>query len=253
MKSNYVTSKEEALILVKKRIKQFDVEPLAILLHGSRASNNAYQASDWDFYIIANFKDKPVRPEFIYKNSFIDIGFLKYDKGVALDDFITNTKLVPAQKFEVLWAKNEQSGKFAEKVINRLKDDYENSERETWSDIREHWLETYFIRNIYRISECDDLLRRQVYISLFIDQICRNQYYHFTNQWNHSISEGYKMIKQNNPKLYKLLIKLPKLSSKKAIKKNLEEIYKYFAGLNTNNPATMGKSIHASVGSRLLE
>lgn len=253
MNSEYVTTKEEALSLVRKRIKQFDVEPLAILLHGSRASGNSYTGSDWDFYVLAVFDDRPVRPEFIYKNSFIDCGFMRYQEGMDVQEFISSSKLVPAQKFEVLWSKDSKSLGFANDVIGVLKEQYANSSRETWSDIREHWLETYFLRNIYRISECKDDLRRQIYVSLFLEQICRNQYFHFTNQWGHSISEGYKMIKKNDPSLYKLLIKLPKLSSGRAIKLNLTKIYKYFTKLDKENPSTMGTSIYAKQGSRLQE
>lgn len=251
MNSEYITTKEEALSLVQKRIKQFNVEPLAILHHGSRVSGNAYPASDWDFFVVAKFKDKPKFAEFMSKNSFIDCIFLKYEDNISVEDFIEKTKLLPAQKFEILWTKDKKSLSFANSIINKLKIEYIESTRETWDDIRKQWLDTYFLRNIYRISECDDELRRQVYISLFLDQVSRNQYFHFTNRWNHSISEGYKIIKQNDPKLYRLLIKLPKLNSKRSIKKNLTDIYEYFVKLNQGNPSAMGPSIYASQGSRL--
>jgi predicted nucleotidyltransferase len=252
MKSyKFVQDKKEALSLVQKRCTQLNIEPLIILMHGSRVSGNAYPASDWDFYVLADYNEKPVLPEFMSGKSFIDLGFLKYEEKVSPKEFLESTKLVPAQKFEVLYAKNEELEKFIRKVIDLLNKKYVKSKRETWSGIRDCWLETYFYRYIYRISECNDPLRRQAYISSFIDQICRNQYFHFTNQWNHSVSEGYKIIKNDDPVLYRLLIKLPTLKTKKSIRKNLENIYQYFIRLNKENPATMDSAQHSRQGSSM--
>ena len=251
MSKDYVNTRSEALSLVKRRLKQFEVEPIAILHHGSRVSKNSYPASDWDFYIVAKFNDKPVRPEFIFKKSFIDVGFLKYEDVVKTGDFIKTSNLLPSQKFEVLWTKDEKSSKFVNKVIDSLEREYNESKRETWTDIRTHRLETYFYRNIYRISECNDKLRRNIYIALYLDKVARNQYFHFTNQFNHSISEGYKIIKKQDPKLYDLLVKLPKLRSKRAIKSNLTKIYQYFIMLDKKHPSTMGVSQYGDQGSRL--
>jgi predicted nucleotidyltransferase len=253
MKEGLLEDKKHALTLVQKRCKQFDAEPLAILFHGSRVSGNSYPGSDWDFYVIAEFEDKPVRPESIYKKSFIDLGFLKYENGMSPKEFIKTSKLVPAQKFEILWARDKEYEDFAKSIVAELRDEYVNSKRETWSDIREHWLETYFYRNIFRISGCKDKLRRQVYIANFLDSIARNQYFHFTNRHNHSISEGYKIIKQNDPSLYRLLVKLPKLKTKRSLKNNLTKIYEYFIQLDKNNPSTMGSSIYSGPGSRLQD
>lgn len=245
MKTDFLEDKKHALSLVQKRCEQFDAEPLAILFHGSRVSGNSYPGSDWDFYIIAKFQEKPVRPEFMYKESFIDLGFLEYEKGVSPKDFLRKSKLVPAQNFEILWTKDKKSRDFAQSIVTELENEYTHSKRETWSDIREHWLETYFYRNIYRISGCKDELRRQVYIANFLNSIAKNQYFHFTNSHSHSISEGYRIIKDNDPQLYKLLIKMPKLKSRMSIERNLTKIYEYFVKLNSDNPSTMGRSVYA--------
>jgi predicted nucleotidyltransferase len=220
-----------------ERCREVAVGPLAVLLHGSRANGNSYEGSDWDLYVLSDIAQEATGPlSHLLDGNFLDISRIPYLPEENPTDY-TEEHFSAAMKFKVLWAKDETYKDFSDKVIKASKDRY-LSERPTKDARKEFLLEVIFDRFTVRVGSCPDPLRRAVYISNFLDRVSRQDYWYFTNQWNHSISEGSEMLKKHEPELYSLLVKLPQVKESSEAQEIMSRIRAIFTELADKFPGT---------------
>ncbi len=216
------------------RCAEVAVDPLAVLLHGSRVNGNSYEGSDWDIYVLSNPEQEAKGAlSRVLDGNFLDISRIPYLPDQELSEYAED-RFSAAMSFKLLWASDDLYKGFAERAVAASAKRYA-SRRETNEERKQFLLEIIFDRFTARIATCPDQLRRAVYIANFLDRVSRHDYYYFINQWSHSISEGAAIIKEDDPELYALLTELPAAQGER-IGAVMEEIKSYFVQLTKDNP-----------------
>lgn len=238
--SNPDLSLEERDVLKRavERCKEFGIEPLAFVFHGSRVNGNSYNGSDWDIFVFVNEKQADVELlDFMSDIGYIDLSAEPYLPKRDMKDYFRLRNLSPTMQYKVAWSKSKEYSDFLERIKEFTEYKLNKVNKGTKSSIKNRRLDTLIKRAEIRIVNCPDPLRRSVYISKFMVSIV-SAYFYYKNKYEHSISDGHLIIKNEDPILYKLLVSLPRLKSKRSVKKNLESIRSYFTELAEKYPGT---------------
>jgi hypothetical protein len=170
--------------------------PIAIVLSGSRASNNFSLASDWDFYV---FTDKEFKFGFdSFENETLDISTEKYPVS---DDFIFNTKYHPEQFLEIVF---DKSGGWIEKAVERTQDKY-LAGPESVQENEYLRLKKIMLRYIQKVEARKNIQGLSFYYLGIFYEIALRLWFQFKKQWPLSPHESLSYIEKNDPVFFKLL------------------------------------------------
>lgn len=237
------TTKEEqrATELTLKRCEEFGIEPLALLLHGSRANGNSYEGSDWDIMVLvrAGVEEPDLFDFFVEDFGHLDTSVIQYLPKMDMKDYGKLFDLRPTLTLKTMWAKEKKYSDFVDSIKDYATTKLQGVQKGTKDYIKQRRLGTLFERAELRIVGCPDPLRRSVYIGRFL-QSTFEAYFYYKNEYGRSISEAATTIETQDPELYKLLVKLPRLTSKRSLRKNLQGIRAYFEKLSKEYPGTKG-------------
>lgn len=184
-------------MLTESELVQFIKEkynPLAIILHGSKASSRSRPHSDWDLVLLVE-KDTQTE-QVILNGSAVDMEAIKPDID---DNRILNEIGDAFYSARVIFDTDEVGKKFVERVHKLAAQGYKITPAEIEAK------RIFIVRRINRLIDAETQPIEFFYhFSIFL-QRSMNYYFQVKGMWSKSIYEAVEYIKDNDLEFYKEL------------------------------------------------
>jgi len=188
---------------LKKEIKEYLVnkyQPQAIILHGSRASDNYRPNSDWDFFVFVKEGEQNKKEACeIYNEQALDVVFVNYPN---ISEMFLNKLVAVSHSIETLYEIEEGVG---EKIVKKAKET--RAKGITLSKEEKELI----IFTIYKsVNNLTDLQEND---AVFFFRLGRDFFRQVLNGWFRVIKNEYSLppylsipyIQKNDPEYYSLL------------------------------------------------
>lgn len=219
METNIRTEEELVDFLINK------YQPLAILLHGSRATGRARQHSDWDIAIVKG-PDTPLVEHDIINGNALDIEII--DQNISDEELVKESG--PFARAKVLYERDLVGTKILERVrayLERGRQQLSQSEYES----RKHFL--YRLKN--RLKNYSGSPEEYFY---FIGDYYRRAIRYWFDvrcEWSLPVYDALPFINDNDPAFFKELAVISSDASVDVKQHSIENVYKLLFEGNKSN------------------